>query len=567
MDFIQQLKSSVDIVRVIQDYVRLRKTGNRYIGLCPFHNEKTPSFSVNPAMQFYYCHGCHAGGDVLTFLMKIENLSFFEARNTLAERNGIPLPKRSEYTDEDTKLRAAIYQMHEIAQREFVRQLNSPQGQEARSYLHERGVSPESVQQFGIGYAERSLVRTLEANGFSKPQLEASGLAGKRDDGSFYDLFRNRLMFPIHNESGKVIGFGGRALDPNEKAKYINSPETPIYKKKTILYNLHRAREAARQEGRLVLVEGYMDAIGVYAAGFHNVVAACGTALTREQVQTMKRHAPVVVVNLDSDNAGSTAAEKHIQTLLAESMRIHVAQLPSGKDPDEFCREHGGEAYGKCLEKAKTYFYWLADRARNKFDMRTSEGRVDAFQFLLPAVQGLTDKIERVAVANDMASYLNVTSGLVLENFRKLAAEKRDTTVQQTPSRLSETDRILIGVVLTDPDASKQILPTLKQLAAIRQSSARNIYEALFALEESGMPIRFGELHERLNEEDRKILSATLLGTHGNEFTLTLDAALCCLESLRGKEESFKALDIKARIREAERAGNFQEAMMLMKQL
>jgi DNA primase len=241
VDFAQQLKSSIDIVRVISDYVRLKKVGSRFSGLCPFHNERTPSFAVTPAMQFYYCHGCHAGGDIFTFVMQMEHISFLEARNLLAERNGIPLPKKSEYADEDTKLRGDVYQMHEIAYEEFRAQLATSAGAEARAYIGKRGISPEIAEQFGLGYSGRSLARLFDSRGFTKQQIEASGLVGKREDGTSYDLFRNRLMFPIHNESGKIIAFGGRALDPNEKAKYINSPETPIYMKKAVLYYLHRA--------------------------------------------------------------------------------------------------------------------------------------------------------------------------------------------------------------------------------------------------------------------------------------------------------------------------------------
>lgn len=568
MDFIQQLKSQVDIVRVVGEYVRLRKAGKRYTGLCPFHTEKTPSFSVDPAMQFFYCHGCHVGGDVLTFVQKIENLSFFEARNALAERHGIPLPKRSEYADEETKLRAALYEMHEIALAEFRDQLRSQQGAEARAYLAKRGVSPASVEEFSLGYAgARPLARVLKARNFTDQQMEASGLVGRRDDGSFYDLFRNRLMFPIHGESGKVIGFGGRALDPNDKAKYINSPETPIYKKKTILYNLHRAKEAARGSGRLILVEGYMDVIGVYSTGLREVIATCGTALTREQVQSMKRHAPAVVVNFDPDNAGSNAAEKSIQLLLAESMRIQIVQLEGGLDPDEFCKVHGPEAYAACVERAKSYFYWLADRARSKFDMRTAEGRVEAFQFLLPAVQGLADKIERMAIANDLASYLNVTSGLVLENFRKLAGDRRDAPMSKPAATLAEADRILIGVMLQDEEARAVILPELRGLTVLGQSPARRIYQAIFALADAGQPVEIAPLHERLDEGDRRTLAASLMAGDGNEEALALENAMHCIETLRTMERSVREGEIKARIREAERSGNLGEALRLMESL
>ncbi len=566
MDFVQQLKAQVDIVRVVQDYVRLTKRGQRYVGLCPFHNEKNPSFTVTPSMQFFYCHGCHEGGDVLSFIMKIEHLSFFEARNSLAERNGIPLPKRSEYADDDTKLRAAVYRMHELAQKEFTSQLASSQGAGAREYLKKRGVSEAGISEFGIGYAGKSLLRLLESNGFTPTELAASGLVVRREEGGFYDLFRNRLMFPIHGETGKVIGFGGRALDPDEKSKYINSPETPIYRKKMVLYNLHRARDAARKSGRLILVEGYMDVIGVYNSGIAEVIATCGTALTREQVQTMKRHAPMVTVNFDPDAAGSNAAEKSIQLLLAESVRIGIVQLDGGLDPDEYCRQHGPEAYARCVDKAKSYFYWLADRARAKFDMRSVEGRVDAFQFLLPAVQGLTDKLERVAVANDLASYLNVPSGLVLENFRKRAGDKRDTAVAEQP-RLPESDRILLSVLLTEPESADVLLPGLRQIATLQLSPASRIYSALFGLVDSGAPLSVAGLHERLEEADRKLLAASLFSQNANEQGATLPAAQACLEGWKRRDAAQRVSDVKARIRDAEREGDWDTALALMKTL
>jgi DNA primase len=292
MEFVEQLKASVDIVKVVQEYVpRLRRSSaSRFVGLCPFHNEKTPSFSVHAGHQFYKCFGCGAGGDVLKFVMEIERITFYEALRLLAERHGIPMPKRSEYSDPDTKLRAALFQMHELAEQSFRDQLAAAIGAEARGYIDKRAVTPAQVEQFGLGYAERSgrqLARLFEQRGFTPEQMEASGLLLKRPDGSFYDRFRHRLMFPIHNEMGKVVAFGGRALDPNEDAKYLNSSETPIYRKSWVLYNLHRAKEGIRKAERAVLVEGYMDVIGVYASGVHEVVASCGTALTSQQIQTL----------------------------------------------------------------------------------------------------------------------------------------------------------------------------------------------------------------------------------------------------------------------------------------
>jgi len=374
MDFVEHLKSQVDIVQTIQTYVKLRRVGRRYTGLCPFHSEKSPSFSVNGDLQFYHCFGCKAGGDVLKFIEQIEHVSFYEALKLLSERNGIPMPKRAEYADADSKLRGAIMTMHELAEQEFRELLSSPQGSDARGYITRRGVSPELIAQFGLGYSDRSgrsLVRAFDRHSFTSEQLDASGLVMKRENGGgYFDRFRGRLMFPIHNESGKVIGFGGRALEAEDNPKYLNSPETPIYKKSNVLYNLHRAKEGIRKHDRSILVEGYMDVIGVYSAGVTEVVASCGTALTNPQVRMLKRHSSNITVNFDPDAAGENAAERSIKLLLDESMHVRIMELDEDLDPDEYCKKHGAEAYEARVKAAKTYFYWLADRARAKYRRR-----------------------------------------------------------------------------------------------------------------------------------------------------------------------------------------------------
>jgi DNA primase len=373
MDFAEQVKSSVRIEEVVGEVVRLRKSGtHRYMGLCPFHNEKSPSFTVHVTLQIYKCFSCGEGGDVFSFVMKTQGVSFFEALKLLAERHGIPMPKRSQYADEDARKRGALFQLHELAQENFRANLRGPAGETARNYLARRGLSAETIEHFGLGYSDRSgraLLRLFEQRDFSGSQMEESGLAGRRQDGSLYDRFRNRLMFPIHNESGKIIGFGGRALADDDQPKYLNSPETPIYKKSHVLYNLHRAKDAIRKEDRVILVEGYMDAIGVSAAGFAAVVASCGTALTAQHVQALKRHTQRILVNFDPDAPGANAAERSINTLLAEGMHARMVELDGGLDPDEYCRERGAEAYQAKLDGAKGYFYWLADRARNKYDI------------------------------------------------------------------------------------------------------------------------------------------------------------------------------------------------------
>ncbi len=452
MDFAEQLKGAVDIVAVVGEHVRLRKSGAyRYMGLCPFHNEKTPSFTVHATHQFYKCFSCGAGGDVFKFVMEIEGLSFYEALKSLAERYGIPMPKRSQYADEDTKLRGALYELHEVAQANFRANLNGPAGETARAYLARRGVAADTIEQFGLGYADRSgraMARLFEQRKFAPAEVEQSGLVGKREDGSVYDRFRNRLMFPIHDRNGRIIGFGGRALAAEDNPKYLNSPETPIYKKSHVLYNLHRAKEAMRKEDRVILVEGYMDAIGVTAAGFAAVVASCGTALTAQQVQLLKQHTQRIAVNFDPDAAGANAAERSINLLLEEGMQVRIVELDGGLDPDEYCKERGAAAYGERVEGAKGYFHWLADRARAKNDMRTTEGQVAVLKFLMPAVQRISDRMERMVVAGDLASYIGVERGLVLDAFKKSVAERQEKKfeVPQTPLRYEEL-ALLNGLV------------------------------------------------------------------------------------------------------------------------
>ena len=570
MDFKEQLKSSVDIVKVIGEYVRLRKSGvSRYTGLCPFHNEKTPSFSVHAGHQFYKCFGCGASGDVLKFVMEYEHVSFPEALKLLAERNGIPMPKRTEYADADTRLRAAVYQMQELAQEAFREQLAGPAGAEARRYLEKRGVAPDVSAQFGLGYAERGgrfLLRIFERQQFTAEQMEQSGLLGRRDDGSFYDRFRHRLMFPIHNESGKTIGFGGRALDPGDEPKYLNSAESPIYRKSAVLYNLHRAKEGIRKADRSVLVEGYMDAIGVSAAGVREVVAACGTALTAQQVQALRRHSHKIVVNFDPDAAGAKAAETSIDLLLDQSMHVRIVELEGGLDPDEYCKERGADAYRAKLDKAQGYFYWLADRARAKFDLRTAEGRVAGFQFLLPAIQRLPEKIERVAVANDVAGYLGVDAGLVLENFRKSAMDRRDKKVAPVREPLNANEKLLLNLLVSNAEARQELIPELEQLPAVEQFSTRRIFRALFTLQAGGQ-VTYEELHARLEENDQELLASAVLQDETNESAISLLQGVECVRSLERSGRRTEVAALKARVKEAERAGNLPEALRLAEEL
>src|SRR5258705_1567279 len=526
MDFVEQLKSSIDIVKVAGEYVRLRRIGatGRYLGLCPFHQEKTPSFNVNQSRQFYKCFGCGVGGDVLKFVMEVDGLTFPETLKLLSERHGIPMPQRPEYSDSDSRLRGALHDMHAIASTLYRTALSGPHGVDARDYLDQRGVSAELIENFELGFSDpqgQALTRKLTEERFSPEQMEASGLVRRRNEGSgYFDAFRGRLMFPIHNEAGKVIAFGARAMRRDDQPKYLNSPETPIYRKTSTLYNLHRARDAMRKTNRAVLVEGYMDVMGVYAAGVKEVVASCGTALTNTQVRAVHRHADTVVVNFDPDDAGANAAERAIQLLLDEGLHVKVLALGGAAadaahaklDPYEYVKQFGPDAYCAQLDSASSYFHWLADRARARFDMRSADGRMDAFKFLLPAVQKLSDKLERAAVASDLAGYLGVEPGLVLDQFKRAATDPRgggqiagNSGAGSAPNvQIPALERILLNALLSSEPVRLQILPRLPA-EVTGGFVSHEVIHALRQIAEAG-PVSFSGLDARLSEAGRTLL-------------------------------------------------------------
>jgi DNA primase len=583
MDFVEQLKSSIDIVKVVGEYVRLRRVGatGRYVGLCPFHQEKTPSFNVNQTRQFYKCFGCGAGGDALKFVMEVDGLTFPETLKLLAERNGVPMPQRTEYADADSKLRGALHEMHAIAAKLYQAALHGPQGGEARAYLAKRGVSQDLIEVFELGYSDpagQALTRRLTEERFSPEQMEASGLVRRRNEGTgYYDAFRGRLMFPIHNESGKVIAFGGRAMREDDQPKYLNSPETPIYRKTSVLYNLHRARDGMRKSNRAVLVEGYMDVIGVYSAGIKEVVASCGTALTNAQVRAIHRHADTVVVNFDPDDAGSNAAERAIPLLLDESLHVKVLTLGGGAgadgvklDPYEYVKQNGAEAYCAKLDAASGYFHWLADRARARFDMRSTDGRMDAFKFLLPAVQRIPDKLERAAVANDLAGYLGVDPGLVLDQFKRAATDRRSpgqgVAARPKPRvQVPALERILLNALVASEETRQEILPRLP-VAMTAAFVSHEIFDALRQMAMAG-PVSFAELDARLDDAGRALLHEIVAADDIGDDAECLAQAEACL---RRMEEDFRRRqidDLRTRVKAAEREGRGEEALQWFAEL
>ena len=440
-DFAQLVKQQVDIVRIVGEYLKLRKTGaQNYTGLCPFHKEKTGSFSVNATHGYYYCFGCHEKGDVFTFVMRMEGLSFPEAVRAVAQKAGIALPKREFNSPEEAReagLRRQLLDIHEAATQYFEAQLKSPEAARAREYLTSRGVSAETIKTFRIGYAPDDFNHMRDAlkGKFAEEVMRASGLFSskeKSDDGL-----------------------------PTGDAKYLNSPESALYSKGHVLFNLDKAKAEMRKSDFAVLVEGQMDCISVYMAGIHNVLAVSGTAFTEAQVRLLARFTKRVIVNFDPDTAGATATEKSIGLLTEEDFDVKVATLEGGLDPDRFVREQGIQAYGAALRGAKRYSDYLIDRARAQFPGRTAEAKVNAMNFLLPHIRRMTHPIKRNQFAEDAANKLGIDSALVREELKQAAAQRVASVPAHREEPLTETERILLrALVLKESEPARVIAST-----------------------------------------------------------------------------------------------------------
>jgi DNA primase len=463
-DFAQTVKQQADIVKIIGGYMQLRKSGaQNFSGLCPFHKEKSPSFSVHAVRQFYHCFGCGQSGDVFSFVGKIENAGFPEAVRIVAQKCGIPLPKREYNSPEEAAeagLRRRLLDLHEAATAWFEDQLRSPEGALAREYLAGRGVTPDAVKTFRIGYAPDNFnglrdrltpmgdAETLRASGLFSSKDQDDG-SGGTTPGRMYDRFRRRITFPIANESGKVVAFTARALATTgtaaEKAgpKYLNSPETPLYSKSQILFNLDKAKSAIRTLEFALLVEGQMDCISVYMRGIQNVIATSGTAFTEQQVALLRRHTSNVVVNFDPDTAGANAAEKSIALLTEEGFTIKIVTLDGGLDPDRFVRERGVEEYVKAIRGARKQSDYLIERARQQFPGAGSDAKIKAMNYLLPHIRRIPQKLERDQFAHDAAQKLGIDSAVLREELRQAALKRRDHVEVRTAS-LTEVERVLL---------------------------------------------------------------------------------------------------------------------------
>src|SRR5713101_6130720 len=554
--FAERVKQQADIVRVVGEYVQLKKAGQNFRGLCPFHSEKTPSFNVHPARQIYHCFGCGKGGDVFNFVMEMEKCEFPEAIRIVAEKCGIPVPKQKERSPEERKenqQRAALVEMHREAQTFFVKQLEgTPEGKAAQAYLEDRGLYKDAITRFGVGYAPSGgdlLLRFLKSK-YPEKLLAESGLASRDQSGRLFDRFRRRITFPISNESGKIVAFGCRALG-DDLPKYLNSPETPIYSKSNVLYHMDRAKEGIRRQDFAILVEGYMDAIAVARAGISNVVASCGTSLAEPQIKLLGRFTRRVIVNYDPDTAGQAATERSLALLLERDFEVRVLALPpvgdKKADPDLFIRERGKDEYLKLLKEAPPYVDYLIARAR-QMDLTTGEGKQRALNFLLPYIQKIPNGIMRSEWATRIAQQLRIDEPLLRSALSKAAKERRGE-IKTRPELMGRAakpvERRLIRM-LAEAEGFRQELATHLQNARLYQGlETEKIFAALVIASLSGQPLQATEVGAVLEDRDRRLLFEILF-EEANEPTW--EEAMSCIEALQNRQAERELADVQRSI-------------------
>jgi len=554
---IEEVRSASDIIDVVSAYVRLKRRGKSYVGLCPFHQEKTPSFHVTPDKQMFYCFGCQEGGNIFTFLMKTEKVSFVEAVKTLANRAGIELPVTESNRTESTQ-HEQLFRANMIAARFYHNSLTqTSEGEYALEYFRKRGFTDETIKQFGLGYAPRgwqALINHAAEHGLDAEQLEKAGLAGKRDDGSMYDRFRGRAIFPILSTTGRVVAFAGRQLyDDDTLAKYINTPETPIYQKGKLLYGLSMTRDDIRKLEYAILVEGYTDLISMYQSGIKNVVATSGTALTEEQIRLLGRYAPAVVIVYDADSAGSAAALRGVELILEKGLDVKIAQLPEGEDPDSFVRNQGKEAFLDLIDDSTSFINFKASELQKQGLFTTPEGQTQAVRAIIETLAKIPDELKRNFYIKAIAERYDVYESTLHreldsvlrkqhrrprsfnEQRRTVAAD--DTSSEPAPNdkpanqveSFSSAERDILKLLLESDREVMEFIFSQVTPDELGNTAARSLFEKLFGLYRSSGVFDTSSL---INNDDFSEFSSVIVQLLAERYEVSER-----WEELRGFEE------------------------------
>lgn len=572
-EVVAEVLAANDIVQIIGNFVELKGAGGgRKKGLCPFHREKTPSFVVSQDKQSYHCFGCGKGGDALSFVMEYESIPFMEALQQLADRGNVRLPEPTAGNSSADGLRKQLLDFNHLASRFFRAALmDENRGKTGRVYLESRQLKAETAERFGLGYAPDAWSMLLDAvrrKGVPEPVLGASGLFKDRDGGGRYDAFRNRLMFPIKDVSGNVVAFGGRALDDNP-AKYINSPETQVYRKSRVLYALHEARDAMRREKFAILVEGYFDALRCFDAGIENVVATCGTALTAEQASLIRRYVPSVVLVYDGDAAGIQAALKGTGVLTAAGLAVRAMALPGGQDPDDFVRESGGEAFSRLVAEASDFVTFYARQSESR--LGTIEGRTQVAHELFDILRHIDDEVRLDEYLGLTADRLGLNPWACRKEYEKYTTSnpqrKAEEVVVEVNYVFSKDDCDFLAALMQDPALLGMVQEALENAPPQKRSALIEVLEVLCRGGVRSMQSDF-------ESEEARRLYAAAAASDAEKIAEPATLVSKRLTALKRESLLHENADNSMEIQEAERAGDplrltvaLQRKVQLRKQL
>lgn len=536
--FISELKARNDIEEVISSYVNVKRRGRNLVGLCPFHSEKTPSFTVYPDSQSFYCFGCGAGGDVVTFVKKIENLDYIEAVKSLAQRAGLAMPEDG-YDDSYAKLKTRVLEINRETARFYHQCLISPVGKKALEYLRGRGLSDNTIRRFGLGFAPESwdaVIKHLRGKGFTFDEMAAAAVAVKSARGSYYDQFRGRVIFPIIDIRGNVIAFGGRLMD-GQGPKYLNSPDTPVFKKSRNLFALNYAKSS--KESALILAEGYMDVVALHQAGFTNAVATLGTALTAEQARMISQYAAEVVIAYDSDGAGQKATNRAINIFGEIGLPVRVLKVQDAKDPDEFIKKFGATRFKMLLEGAGSAMEFEIAKLRAKYDLDSPDGKVGFLKEFAGFMAGIRNPIERDVYVTKTAQELGVAKDPLLVQINYIIRQRaksdekkkaRDLSVfasgpneRRDPQRMSNlkealAEERLIGILLKNPDYHGDILGKIRPEDFVTDFN-REIFSVISDRLGENRSVELIALSEQLSEEQMAKVAQVLADSASTRAT------------------------------------------------
>jgi DNA primase len=574
--FADDVRNQADILRVVSDYVSLKKRGSSYIARCPFHSEKTPSFNVHPGKGLYKCFGCGAGGSVFDFIMQIEGCSFTEAVKVVANKSGIQVPvvDEDEESKKSTRDREVILRLNEWAAQFFEERLQSAEGERARAYIASRGIKEETRATFRLGFAPDSWDATLNhlrERGASLDEINTSGLGVLKESGGLYDRFRGRVMFPIIDSQDRVIAFGGRIMDEGEP-KYLNSPETSVYTKGHNLFGLSFARNSIRRLGFVILVEGYLDCIIPYQEGVHNIVGSLGTALTDGQVRLLRRHMekPQIVVNFDPDSAGQAATMRSIELLLAEGFKVNILKMPTDEDPDQYVRSHGGENFLALLKTSQPYIDYIIDVSIRSQDTSRPTGKVEAINAILPHLARMKDRVARAEYAEQIADRLKVDSKVIREEVKRVAIARQRSLDQgrlRAAAEIVQGERQLLELLLGNPAVRRAMVGNLSSSDYAGLPTA-SIFDSIITLERDGQEPDFSILSERVEtDSERELLPALFMSdlewAGGNDFDTLFKKATEALASLRRRHLERRLDAIQIELGQAERDSDSARVLSL----